>query len=80
MVVILRKHFCFHYSQQILIHTLSILNFTTLSQSPIPPASSVLGILQARILEWGTIPFSKGFSPARNQTRVSYTGGGFFTV
>ena len=28
-----------------------------------PPGSSVHGILQARILEWGAISFSKGSSP-----------------
>ena len=27
-----------------------------------PPGSSVHGILQARILEWGAIPFSRGSS------------------
>ena len=27
-----------------------------------PPGSSVLGILQARILEWVAIPFSRGSS------------------
>ena len=27
-----------------------------------PSGSSVHGILQARILEWGAIPFSRGFS------------------
>ena len=27
-----------------------------------PPGSSVLGILQARILEWGAISFSRGSS------------------
>ena len=27
-----------------------------------PPGSSVHGILQARILEWVTVPFSGGFS------------------
>jgi len=30
------------------------------------PDSSVLGILQARILEWITIPFSKGSSLLRD--------------
>ena len=30
------------------------------------PSSSVHGILQARILEWVTIPFFRGFSPPRN--------------
>ena len=31
-----------------------------------PPGSSVHGILQARILEWVAICFSRGFSPLRN--------------
>ena len=30
-----------------------------------PPGSSVHGILQAQILEWGAIPFSKGSSRPR---------------
>ena len=36
------------------------------------PGSSVHGILQARILEWVAMPFSRGSSPPRNRTRVSY--------
>ena len=39
-----------------------------------PPASSVHGILQARILEWVVISFS-GWSWTRGQTHVSCTGG-----
>ena len=35
------------------------------------PGSSVHGILQARILEWVSIPFSRGSSWPRDQTRVS---------
>ena len=35
-----------------------------------PPGTSVHGILQARILEWGAIPFSKGSSQPRDQTWV----------
>ena len=31
------------------------------------PGSSVHGILQARTLEWVTIPFSRGLSPHRDQ-------------
>ena len=31
-----------------------------------PPGSSVHGILQARILEWVAIPFSRGFSRLRD--------------
>ena len=36
------------------------------------PGSSVLRILQTRILEWVTKPFSRGSSRHRDQTRVSY--------
>ena len=36
------------------------------------PGSSVHGILQARILEWIAISFSRGFSQPRDQTQVSY--------
>ena len=35
-----------------------------------PPGSSVRGILQARILEWVAISFSRGSSQAREQTQV----------
>ena len=44
------------------------------------PGSSVHGILQARILEWAAIPFSRGCSQPRDRTQVSRTAGGFFTV
>ena len=37
------------------------------------------GILQARILEWVAIPFSRGSSQPRDQTQVSHMAGGFFT-
>ena len=39
-----------------------------------PPGSSVHGILQA-ILEWVTMPFSKGSSQPRSQTCNSYVSG-----
>ena len=39
-----------------------------------PPGSSVRGISQARILEWVTIPFSKGFSWSRNWICISCNG------
>ena len=35
------------------------------------PGSSVHGILQARILEWVAISFSRGSSQTSNQTQVS---------
>ena len=37
------------------------------------------GILQARILEWVALPFSKGPSQQRDQTQVCRIAGGFFT-
>ena len=45
-----------------------------------PPGSSVHGILQARILEWVDIPFSRGSSQPRDQTWVSCIAGRFFTI
>ena len=39
-----------------------------------PPGSSVHGISQARILEWVAISFSRGSSPPRDRTHVSYIG------
>ena len=44
------------------------------------PGSSVHGILQARILEWVAIPFSRGSFWARDWTWVSYIAVKFFTV
>ena len=43
------------------------------------PGASVHGILQARILEWVAIPFSRGSSQPKDQTQVSCIAGGFFT-
>ena len=37
-----------------------------------PPGSSVHGILQARILEWVAMPFSKVSLPPRDHAHVSY--------
>ena len=39
-----------------------------------PLGSSVHGILQARVLEWVAIPFSRGSSQLRDQTQFSCTG------
>ena len=41
---------------------------------------SVHGILQARILEWIAIPFSRGSSQPRDRTRVSHIGGRCFNL
>ena len=43
-----------------------------------PPGSSVHGILQAGILEWVTVPSSRGSSPPRDGTQVSCIAGGIF--
>ena len=40
------------------------------------PGSSVHGILQARMLEWVAISFSRGSSQPRNRTRMSCIAGG----
>ena len=45
-----------------------------------PPGSSVHGILQARILEWLAISFSRGSSWPKDQTWVSCIAGRFFTI
>ena len=45
-----------------------------------PPGSSVHGILQARIMEWVAISFSRGLSQPRDQTQVSCIAGRRFTI
>ena len=44
------------------------------------PGSSVHGIFQARVLEWGAIAFSRGSSQPRDQTRVSRIVDRRFTI
>ena len=44
------------------------------------PGSSVPGILQARILEWVAISFSRRSSQPRDRTRVSHIAGRRFTI
>ena len=45
-----------------------------------PSGSSAHEILQARILEWVAVPFSRGSSWPRDWTRVSCIVGKFFTI
>ena len=45
-----------------------------------PQAPLSMGILQARILEWVAIPFSRGTSQPRDRTQVSCIAGKFFTI
>ena len=58
----------------------SVVSETLLPLDYSPPGSSVHEILQARILEWVAIPFSRGSSWFRNWIQVSYTAGRFLTV
>ena len=44
-----------------------------------PMDYTVYGILQARILKWVAIPFSRGSSQPRDRTQVSHIAGRFFT-
>ena len=44
------------------------------------PEFSVHGILQAKILEWVAISFSRGSSQPRDWTQVSCIAGRFFTI
>ena len=44
------------------------------------PGSSVHGILQARVLEWVAISFSRGSSWPRDRTQVSHVVGRCFTI
>ena len=47
-----------------------------------PPGSSLHGILQVRILEWVAMPSTRGSSPPRDRTGISFVSciaGGFFT-
>ena len=45
-----------------------------------PPGSSVHGILQARIVEWVAISFSRGSSRPRDRTLVSRIAGRRFNL
>ena len=45
-----------------------------------PLGSSVCGILQARILQWVAIPFSRGASQPKAWNCISCVAGGFLTI
>ena len=44
------------------------------------PGSSIRGILQARILEWVAISFSRAFSQPKDRTQVSLIAGRCFNL
>ena len=52
---------------------------SVVSDSCDPMDYTVHGILQARLLEWVAVPFSRGSSQPRDWTQVSNTAGRFFT-
>ena len=58
----------------------SVLSNSFVTQVTIALYSSALGILQARILEWIAIPFSRGSSQPRDPTHLSCISGRFFTI
>ena len=45
-----------------------------------PLGSPVHGLFQARMLQWAAMSSSRESSQPRDQTQVSHTAGGFFTV
>ena len=59
---------------QLLSHVQLLVTYAVAHQAPLS-----MGILQARILEQVAMPFSRGPSQPRGQTRVSYIAGGSFT-
>ena len=69
-------------------HTVSLLDMLVTQSCPTLydsmdcrlPVFSVHGILQARILEWIALPFSRESSQLRYWTRVSCIAGRFFTI
>ena len=64
------------YLCELLSHVwLFVTPWTVAHQAPLS-----MGILQARILEWVAIPFSRGPSQSRDQIQVSCIAGRFFIV
>ena len=57
-----------------------ISNFFCHSMDCRPPDSSVHGILQARVLAWVAISFSRGSSWPKAWAQVFHTAGRFFTI
>ena len=79
------------WNEQGLLEWHSVLSHATYGYSSVmsnslqPKGYSLLGttaheILQARILEWVAIPFSRGSSWPRDQTQVSCMAGRFFII
>ena len=64
----------------LLLFSLSVMSDSFATPCCNPPGSSVRGILQARVLEWVAISYSRGSSRPRDRAaHVSYSAGGLFT-
>ena len=62
-----------------------MLSYSVMSDSVTPwtvacQAPMSMGILQATILEWVAMPFSRESSQPRDQIQVSHIAGRFFTI
>ena len=79
-----RKHFSFLCSGSVGHWQWVTVSHSVVSDSAAPRTVTdkvpVCGILQARMLEWAAISFSRGSSHPRNRIWVSGTAGRFFTV
>ena len=80
----LKKDNCSYYYYHFMINFCCLVaqSRPTLFATPMDcnlPSSSVHEILQARILEWVAISFSRGSSWPRDRTCISCISGGFFT-
>ena len=64
----------------LVVHLLSCVPLFHDSMDCSPPHSSVHGILQARILEWAAIPFSRGLPNPGIEPRPPALAGRFFTT
>ena len=67
-----------HLSESVLLTQLCLTFCEPMDCSP--PGSCVHGILQARVLEWVAISFSRGSSPPRDRYWVSCIAGRVFTI
>ena len=71
-LLLMWSQYCHYYDSlvaQLCLTLCNPLDFAT------PPDSSAQGILQARILEWVAIPFSRGFSDLGIESRLGFHGG-----
>ena len=65
-------YICCWFSRQVISNSCNPVNWSL-------PGSSVHGVLQARILEWVAVPFSRGSAQPRDWIMVSHVAGRFFT-